>query len=350
MNIIYHKWFDIEVIHDYFIEGVCKKVALIPFSDTRTLFSNYQILMRKHENITSFYVGVNESESDTIGEELKQIGALYFQLISEDFLFHNYTEVPQAEVDQILLFRNEPGKSDLHVNDSVAKEDLVNFRQGQLRMDQWQEGDTIELKNHLGEIIRKTFLTTDQVPVDAAMPPVSLRDLNSGLYEIWVNGALFETSFFHFDATLDDRCIGIIKMQPTSIGSLQDEPPRYTIQLASRAVHFRYKIVVEHRQNVQLTPIQVYFPNQSTPRFHGPNAIELTGAQMAQAFTSSEPIKLQEQLTKRPLLTYTYQDPNASAGVGSDEMKLPNPSAEYLESFIDANGNTKLNTSTIVYV
>jgi hypothetical protein len=289
MNIVYHKWFDIEVIHDYFVNGVCKDVTIIPFSETAERFSKYQILIRKQENITSFYVGVNESESNTLGENLESLGELYFQLITEDFLFYNYSEIPTTEEDQILLFENEPARNRLHVNDTITNDDLEDWTQ-------------------------------------------------------------FRESHSLINSPLDDRRIGIINMHATGIGALQAEPPRYIIQLRSRAVHFRYKVVVAQSSNTQLTPIKVSFPNESTPSFHGPTPVELTGSQLAQAFTSKDPIKLEEELTELPLLTLTYQDLNTPSRVRSDEIKLPNPSAESLETIIDPNGNTKLSTSTIVYV
>ena len=78
--------------------------------------------------------------------------------------------------------------------------------------------------------------------------------------------------------------------------------------------------------------------------------VQLLGAQAAQVFTSVEVIALLEQLEEKPVLTYTYQATHSGEAAVTKELKLPNPSIDYLESFLDLNGNEKVGVSTIVYV
>ena len=125
MQTQYYKWFDIEIVHGYFIDGVCKNVVLVPFSETAELFANYKILIRKNDNITSVYVGTEESQASTIYEDLKNIGDLYFQLIAEDILFYKYTDMPVIAENQILLFENDLDHVLLHKQDTVSNLDLV---------------------------------------------------------------------------------------------------------------------------------------------------------------------------------------------------------------------------------
>ena len=125
MNMQYHKWLEIEVTNNYFSGGICPVLQLVPFIETSKQLINSNILSKKEGNVFLFYCGT-EATDFNLSSELSGLEELYFQVLLEDHLFFNYTEIPFASHPNLFLFQNVEASSQLQFGEFVSEDDLID--------------------------------------------------------------------------------------------------------------------------------------------------------------------------------------------------------------------------------
>jgi hypothetical protein len=105
MNLIYHKFFELEVIHSYLPEGISNDFRLMPSSDTQSELQSYNIILRQQHNLFSFYCGSSNADSFDPAAELAALNTLQFQLLNIDFIFKYYTEETDISNNNILYLK-----------------------------------------------------------------------------------------------------------------------------------------------------------------------------------------------------------------------------------------------------
>lgn len=126
MNIKYHKWLELKVTNRYFKGSICPVLSLLPIEETAVALKNYNVLIRKNDNIFSFYCGT-EAETFDITNELSGLKKLYFQVLTEDSLFFNYTEIPKLNQPELFLFQNYKDSSQLQIEAYVTDDDMMDL-------------------------------------------------------------------------------------------------------------------------------------------------------------------------------------------------------------------------------
>jgi hypothetical protein len=115
MNLIYHKFFELEVIHSYLPEGISNDFRLMPSSDTQSELQSYNIILRQQHNLFSFYCGSSNADSFDPAAELAALNTLQFQLLNIDFIFKYYTEETDISNNNILYLKNRPNSEELQM-------------------------------------------------------------------------------------------------------------------------------------------------------------------------------------------------------------------------------------------
>jgi len=340
MDIHYHKWLDIEVKNNYFTNGLCSIFSLVPFENTNKILTNYNILIHKKNHTFSFYIGVSGQKKLNLSEEFSELNNLYFQLVHEDSLFSNYTDIPLLEAKQLFFFKNSKNSSLLQINEKVSKDDLISIHQESFSTQVNIKTDTVEIKNKKGVTLQK------QPDSDKKYQQVNLNNLASGEYQLWINGKQIE-SFYHFDTALSEKCFGILKLDLKEVIKAAQEVLKLSLQFESRAAYWQYQVIVPDSWNIEDTQLEVKDAEGNS--YSGPIDKQIVSQKTAKVFTSSQPMGLKQHLLKNPVLSVTYSD-TYSNRKNELEIKLPNPGIEELKIInIEGNENSFCSTS-IVYV
>ena len=345
MNLHYHKWLDLEVTNNYFSNGVCPHFEIIPFSDTSLQMKNYEILMKKGSNIISFYAGVGIEESFRIDQNFKGLDNLYFQLINNDPLFFNYSDISAKSEQELYLFQNTSKSEEsnqLQANKYVSDQDLIGYKPKVFNTTLPNKQVNIEIKTVNGESVKKESI--DGIKVRNHL--LNLRALDNGVYQIWLDGQLHET-FFTSSEELSQQCVGVIQFNIKDFVFKNQNALKYTIDFNARSVYWQYEVVVKNLRKIKVKGMKVVGANNEN--YNGPEEQQIIGEQIAQVFTTSNPVQMQYKLDVPPQLQVTYSN-EFSNRENILEIKLPNPETEQLKKFNQKENDGSFLSSTIVYV
>jgi hypothetical protein len=101
----YQEILSIHLLHEYYENGQCKNMKILPDANTQKWMTSTGVLFRQTENVGRLYIPDSFSLADAIDEAPEDF-QLRFDCISTDSLFLNFTEMP---IDAIgtLVFTNE---------------------------------------------------------------------------------------------------------------------------------------------------------------------------------------------------------------------------------------------------
>lgn len=334
-----------EVTNSYFANGICSGLHFVPFNQTSKQMNNYQILIKKDRNKFSFYVGVMESESFSISNCFQGLNELYLQFVNEDYLFFNYTDIPNINDEERYYFGNSINRktaNSIHKSEFVTKEDRIQYRQKTFTIQLPDNEVKIELKNSLGELVVSEIVNGN---IDRNYF-FNLKHCFDGLYQLWINNKLLQT-FFITDELLNKDCIGIIKLDMDSIITKDDSQSEYKINFNARSVYWQYQIVIPKSRKIKVAEMKVI--GLDNEEYIGPIEQEVIGGQISQVYTSAKAVQLQNKLEINPQLKVTYSN-NFSNRKNQLDIKLPNPNAEQIRKYGQGEGEESFCSSTIVYV
>lgn len=135
MNLTYHKFLELEVIHSYFPDGITDDFKLLPLSDTARKLQNYNIIVNQQQNLFSFYCGTVNTDDFDLATELAELGTLHFQILNEDPLFKNYTADNHLNSTDILYLKNRADSEELQMELAPPGNDHVSNAVGVLLLD-----------------------------------------------------------------------------------------------------------------------------------------------------------------------------------------------------------------------
>ena len=341
MEITYHNWLNIAVTHTYFVNDICSTVHFNPLKTTAATCKNYDILIHKKSNTTSFFLGNRDTSINS--EDFLAIEPLYFQIISESNYFHNFTDVNPKE-HTLLHFQTTPENiaSRLLQNTTyVSDKNLIAYKSPHFNISIPNKEVQLEIKT-----LKGTTILTDKIDgTQTSNHSVNLINQNSGVYEIWVDNNLQE-SFLLMSEGLDANCIGILCIDPLELISSNQET---TLQLDfhTRSTYRKYQVIVSKKRKINVSNIAIQGALDET--YTGPEDTLIMNKQLAQVFTSNTPIPLQKEPESHPHLNVTYTNQYSNRN-NQLEMLLPNPNVETLKPYTPKEGATSFCSTNIVYV
>lgn len=334
----------LKVMNNYFTDGVCSDFGMIPFKSTSRDMKNYEILMKKEGNLFSFYAGINIQESFDINTIFNRLTDLYFQLVNKDELFFNYTAIPSVNEQQLYYFENAVNTSNsqfFQKSESVTHQDLIGYKSKTFNIQLPDKEVVIEIKKNKNELL--TTATIDGSKVKNYL--ISLKQYDDGVYQLWLDNQLQQTFFMSEDIV--QNCIGIVRLNMQEIIAQYSSNTVYTINFNARSVFWEYQVVVKKNRKIKV--IEMNISGLTDEKYQGPVEQEIIGGQIAQVFTTSNPLPLQYKLEESPQLQVTYSN-DFSNRKNQMEIKLPNPNAEQIKKYNQGENEGSFFSSTIVYV
>lgn len=341
MDVKYHNWLNIEVNHDYFLGNICSTIHFDPFESTTPICKNYNILMQKKSNTTSFFVGNRNSNIGS--DDFKAIEPLYFQIVSENNHFQNFTNITPKE-HSILFFKTTVqnlGSHMLQNSTYVSDENLITVKPPHFNIPLPNKTVQVEIKTASGTTVVKQSVDGQLV----SNYVVDLLNQDTDIYQTWIDNQLQET-FLVLLEPLQPNCIGILCIEPLKINNLNKG---ITLQLnfKARSTYRQYKVVVSDKRKITVSNISIR--GGANEKYRGPEETLIVNGQTAQVFTSSVPIPLQKEPKSHPQLNieYTNQFSNRNNQL---EILLPNPNVETLKPYNLEQDTSSFCSTNIVYV
>ena len=130
----YKKILTVEIMHDYFENGLCSSFEINPSSNTRNILKDYGIIFRK---IINGFVLISNRDERFTGISFNGPIQLTFKLTNNDPLFFNYTDL-DLEGGTNFLFQNNNKTNLLHQKGYVDKTSMVNnngFLSGEIKIE-----------------------------------------------------------------------------------------------------------------------------------------------------------------------------------------------------------------------
>ena len=345
MDVKYYKWLELEVTHTYFTNNICSVLKLFPTIETSQIFKNYQILHRKQENKVSFYVGLPEGESLDVLTQFEGISNLYFQVLLEDNLFFNYTDIEFSNEVELLFFSNlnkDASASQLQQSEFTNATDLVSIKPQAFAITLNPDVTLLEVKSLDGIVL----ISEDVSNTENTSYPVNLSNQESGVYQLFLNGALYDTFFMSPDS-MELNPIGVVQLHMDSLKTNYKDGLTYHIDFTAKAVHRKYKIVLPTTRKIEVNTMEI--KGMENEKYVGPVKENLMGEQTAEVFTSDIPLPLKAELDKHPQLNLVYVS-EFSNRTDELEMKLPNPGVELITKNTNEENEVSFFSSTIIYV
>lgn len=119
MEIHYHKWLELKILHQYFSDGKIP-ISLVPAQGTAMIMKRNNILIREIDGVFEFYIGLDSVNIDQ-ASLIENFENLEFEINIEDQLFFNYTDLSPINSEEYYLFRNLLNSSDLLIEKASSE-------------------------------------------------------------------------------------------------------------------------------------------------------------------------------------------------------------------------------------
>ncbi|MEM7185341.1 MAG: hypothetical protein AAF466_01680 [Bacteroidota bacterium] len=341
MTTNYHQWLECTIEHGYFDQGVGSIFRWIPLLDTAKRMRNYEILPRANRNALHFYIGIRESDAFDVQSSLEGITDLVFQLVVDDPLFLNYTDLAQPEQGQLLFFSNKDKSNGdaMHSGELVSEENNINVAYRGLEHSVPSGSVKVEIKNEEGAVVHESEHNNDQETLHV----ISLQNQPSGMYELWENDALVQ-QFYLLQESLQQGCIGLVHLHIPSLQNGYEEGQSYTITFGSRSVIREYKVILPNAN----TTLELSIEGTDGATYTGPVEEAFMTNQIAQVFTGDKAFPMRQLVENPPTLHYSYSSDVTDRD--SIELKLPIPGPETLRKKTNEENEQSFYSTSIIYV
>ena len=152
----YKKILTVEIMHDYFENGLCSSFEINPSSNTRNLLKDYGIIFRK---IINGFVLISNRDERFTGISFNGPIQLTFKLTNNDPLFFNYTDL-NLEGGTNFLFQNNNKTNLLHQKEYVDKTSMVNnngFLSGEIEIELNSNNEFFGEESSKKNLVEKKF-------------------------------------------------------------------------------------------------------------------------------------------------------------------------------------------------
>lgn len=120
MELRYHKWLELQIVHEYFVHGY-PSISLVPSRESTVILEQNNIRINQRSGSFGFYLG-SESPDPDINSQLENLGTLEFELLVDDPLFFNYTDLAFLDTESYYTFRNVPETSEIQIENVSDQE------------------------------------------------------------------------------------------------------------------------------------------------------------------------------------------------------------------------------------
>ena len=152
----YKKILTVEIMHDYFENGLCSSFEINPSSNTRNILKDYGIIFRK---IINGFVLISNRDERFTSISFNGPIQLTFKLTNNDPLFFNYTDL-NLEGGTNFLFQNNNKTNLLHQKEYVDKTSMVNnngFLSGEIKIELNSNNEFFGEESSKKNLIEKKF-------------------------------------------------------------------------------------------------------------------------------------------------------------------------------------------------
>ena len=152
----YKKILTVEIMHDYFENGLCSSFEINPSSNTRNILKDYGIIFRK---IINGFVLISNRDERFTGISFNGPIQLTFKLTNNDPLFFNYTDL-DLEGGTNFLFQNNNKTNLLHQKEYVDKTSMVNnngFLSGEIKIELNSNNEFFGEESSKKNLVEKKF-------------------------------------------------------------------------------------------------------------------------------------------------------------------------------------------------
>ncbi len=318
----------LSILHNYFIDSICKVLTLIPNKKSNNIMQTFGLLGWQNENIYSLYSTTKAITTANWNSVSYSIPELYFFLVCDDNNFQNYTDLPLEISDKkIYYFTTVPGLSNVQKNSSVSNADQYTCYSTVFSI------AVPALKQVLIQVTNSQNKIVVSVTIDGTKQnsyTVNLNNFGTGFYELSINGKLTE-KFIAIGEKLPVGCIGLFRADFNAISKIQtpNTPFKCTLTYDARSTFWRYQVVQE--PNNQMKIESMVLKETKVKAYAGPVQQKIAGGYNAWVFTSTDTKKLQEKSDTKQILIISYKSGNKSF---TKEMKvtMPFPDVSVIQS------------------
>jgi len=300
----YEQLLKVNVLHDYFIEGVAKNVEIFPDSFTKMRLKQYQLksVQEGSSLIIGYGITVIGSAIGQLTEPLK----LSFWVKINDSNFLNYTNIPYTFGDYIYHFTNRANdkmddeNSNLSSDEFVRETDRLPLAAAVLdyRFDEPMEDVAVEVVNELGQTVFER-----QYKGETSVCTLNLSQEPAGKYTLLLDG-MEEFSFYLSPEGIRNVFAVIdiyIDPKDTSPFSLFEEEKlvkckNFKIHFQARATKWKYIFMETNPNNPQHASYEIYDNAKATKeqKFSEVQNVVLENGSKAVIFDTLTPIPFRE--------------------------------------------------------
>ena len=321
MNSVFKKWLNIQVNHSYFGDRGFSGFDIRPLESSSLKMKNYGLLIRKEGSTISIYYDTNSGDSRGAEQPLRGLDTLAFELVLQDDLFYQYSDLPFPEDGEMLCFYNSSPSSE-------SDNDLISLSSISVRV--FPENGTVI--NQLSVAAEATSVkVTDDSSNGPGLTDPSVVFFNKDNQPEHMNGDfLFGTGFL---LVLDAK-------------KISSSERLFAIHIDAKKTFYEYKIIVKNDGRMNIGSIEITGAADELFDYKGEE--QMMDGVMAKIFHSPGPQPLQHQADQLNTLKLTYTS-DFSSGPKKLELVLPMPAADSVRKY-DQASNDKWLASTIVYV
>ncbi len=349
MNLKYSPLLKIQLRHDYFPEGNCPAIEVIPSPITMKVLQDMDVRVVKRDYGVELFYGERQGQASRL-TELSGMLHLSFWLRSTDPLFHNYTDqLPDPTPTSVLYATNYGQGASDPADYALAKNTIVPVKNGSLEQAINGSSEDISVAKKNGDLIAEDLIVLSPTADDPTHATIDTSSLQAALYSFKDGDeatAFVAGSDGHrpgdvglFSLYLGENGEGhhaVIKPD----GSI--EPASFTLSFSTRATIWRYNLIDSNGglENFSIADESngPEFQHAEPPKRTLPDGTE------ASVLVAASPIELRSHPSQRFLLSYTDESGRAH----NNAIQLPNADANRLSR--DNPGSTTLYSDLYVYL
>lgn len=336
-------FFQIQVDHDYFKEGICPYFDLIPSIDSTRKLKNFNIFRKLLTNKFSFHIGLRDFENE-ISEAARGLSHLTFFLTNKHEYLVNYTNLRLLDRDlEILYLSTSESESPLTLGHAANSQDIVALRPLRFSFET-EDAKKVQVKTEDGKII----VAHEPQNSGKQLTDINLKQFGEARYEIWVDDEKAVT-FFAFGQELPRNCIGVINISMNDVLDMLSEGKKaaFYIGFEAKSCVWEYEIALAGQSKIEIDELAITKGQDLS--FVQSRVEELPNGVEKKIFTATEERKLVAEMEDHPELVVKYHNLHSDRKLELTKM-LPVPDVKRIQQKVTADGKIEHFAPTLVYI
>ncbi|MFA0964160.1 hypothetical protein AB9P05_20290 [Roseivirga sp. BDSF3-8] len=346
----YQSLLRISLHHKYYTKGVSDQFKLVPVPTTSRMVEKTGLLIRNDNSGINILADLDRPEKMLFYLNEDRPLRFCFWLFTTNPYFTNFTNLPVEIGDKVLYFTNKEKKYDadkptsLHNGEYVSEKDLVAVSSDPVSTFGFERSDSFDVKSNDGHI---TYEGLEGANVALTL---SSSEASEGQYRI--HGTAGEENFIYPGTNLTLKPLGLIEisidgeMKEEVIKAISEEGTipshSFTVTFERRATYWKYLIVPRYSNGIKNT---IIYSEEKEAVFEGPEEIVLHNGTTAWAFSSKEPIVLQDM----PHCHFQLKRAGANGSGKVIVSRLPAPGIEMIKPET-RKSDAKIYSEIIVFI